>query len=129
MALFGILLFILVGIFGWLLYVTWPDDGDVSSGPQPLRPGWDGLLWNWVRFFGSFLARLMFAALALVALIAASPYALGLGVFCTGKLCEWMFDGFALLGSKLGPLIEAYVMSRPAGRQRNQGGGGHRRRR
>lgn len=122
---FGILLFILVGIFGWLLYIAWP----VSSGPQALRPGWGALIWNWMSFCGSFLARFVLAALAFVALLFAIPYAFSLFWFCTGKLCEWIFDGFGLLGSKLGPLVEAYVMSHPAGRQRNAGGGGHRRRR
>lgn len=129
LAVLGILLFLVVGMFGWLLSVAWPDDSELASRPQPMQPGWSAVLMMKLRFFGSLIVRVALAAFALILLIVASPYALGFCVFCTGKLCGALFDGFAFLGNKLGPLVEAYVMSHPAGRQRNQAGGGHRKRR
>ena len=117
LAVFGMLLFLVVGTFGWLLFVVWPADDSFASGPQPLQPtGWSAALGMKLRFFASLIVRVVLAVLALILVICASPYALGFGMFCTGKLCEWIFDGFGFLGRKLGPLVEAYVMSRPSGR-------------
>jgi hypothetical protein len=127
LAVGGMLLSFVLGTFGYLLFMVWPNEDELASGPQALQRSWGAQLSASTSWFVSLVGRFLWAVLALVLLIVGGPTAFGLFVWCTGKACEWLFDALAILGNTLGPRIEAYVSSLPA-RQRN-GAGGRRKRR
>ena len=120
----GMMLSIVLGLFGFLLYVAWPS---AASGPQALQRSWSAQLWVSTSWLGSLIGRFVLAVVALILVLVAGPPAFGGFVYVTGHLCGWLFDAAGMLGNVLGPMVESYVSSLPA-RQRTQAGGRRRRR-